>query len=166
MSFRTLPLDRKHKKSSFVCENASLTTYIKEQAGQDIKRKLALCFVKVDPQNNVEGYYTLSNSSIPRTSVPEEIQKKLGYKDIPVTLLGRLARDQKLQGLGLGELLLMDALRRSVEASQGQSASFGVVTDPIDDQAEKFYKKYGFQKLEGSQKMFLMMKSIEGVFVK
>src|SRR4029077_6811433 len=120
MSFHTLPLDRKHKKSSFVCENASLTTYIKEQAGQDIKRKLALCFVKVDPQNNVEGYYTLSNSSIPRTSVPEEIQKKLGYKDIPVTLIGRLARDQKLKGQGLGELLLMDALRRSVEASQGQ----------------------------------------------
>ena len=164
MGFETVLLNKNHKKSTFNCEQSSLTSYLKEQAGQDIKRKLALCFVKVDPSNNIEGYYTLSNGSIPRTSVPEEIQRKLGYKDIPVTLLGRLARDLKYKGQGIGELLLMDALRRSFEASQGQSASFAIVTDPIDENAEKFYSKYGFQKLEGSQRMFLMMKTIEGLF--
>ena len=164
MGFETVLLNKNHRKSTFNCEQSSLTSYLKEQAGQDIKRKLALCFVKVDPSNNIEGYYTLSNGSIPRTSVPEEIQRKLGYKDIPVTLLGRLARDLKYKGQGIGELLLMDALRRSFEASQGQSASFAIVTDPIDENAEKFYSKYGFQQLEGSQRMFLMMKTIEGLF--
>src|SRR5664279_820497 len=114
MGFQTTLLNSNHKKSLFDCEQPALTKYIKEQAGQDIKRKLALCFVKVDLENNVEGYYTLSNASIPRISVPEEIQKKLCYKDIPVTLLGRLARDKKFKNHGLGELLLMDALRRSV----------------------------------------------------
>jgi predicted GNAT family N-acyltransferase len=164
MNFKTVLLDKKHRKSSFTCEHDSLTEYIKEHAGQDMKRKLALCFVKVDSDNQVEGYYTLSNASIHRDLIPEDLRKRLGYRDIPVTLLGRLARDQTIKGQGLGELLLMDAMKRSLDASQGQSASFAIVTDPIDEQAEKFYRKYGFQKLEGSQRMFLMMKTMEGLF--
>ena len=138
--------------------------YLREQVSQDVKMKLALCFVTLDEGNNVTGFYTLSNASISRDIVPLDVQKKLGYKDIPVTLLGRLARDEQFAGQGLGEFLLMDALHRSVNASRGQSASFAVVTDPIDARAEKFYGKYGFRKLEGSQRMFIPMKTIEGLF--
>jgi len=44
----------------------------------------------------VKGYYTLSNNSIPLSSVPEYIQKKLpkSYISIPTTLPGRLANIQ------------------------------------------------------------------------
>jgi len=164
MSFITYPLAKKHKKDSFECEQPSLTRYLKEQASQDMKKKLALCFVYADHEKNVEGYYTLSNDSIPKSQVPEAIQKKLGYPHIPVTLLGRLARHQKLRGQGLGELLLLDALKKSLEASLGHSASFAVVTDPIDGHAENFYRKFGFVKLEGSQRMFLPMKTVEVLF--
>ena len=164
MTFETYILEKRHKRDTFSCEQSSLTTYLKVQVSQDVRKKLALCFVMVDKQNNVIGYYTLSNSSISKDVVPPEIQKKLGYKAIPVTLLGRLARDEHYKGLGIGEFLLMDALRRSVQASDNQSASFAVVTDPIDSFAEKFYAKYGFKKLEGSQRMFLPMKTIEGLF--
>jgi predicted GNAT family N-acyltransferase len=164
MSFETHLLNKKYQRDSFMCEQPSLTTYLKEQASQDIKKKMALCFVAIDAKYQIIGYYTLSNASISKAVVPEEIQKKLGYKDIPVTLLGRLARDQNHKGQGLGELLLMDALHRSVDASRNQTTSYAVVTDPIDDYAEKFYSKYGFQKLADSQRMFLPMKTIEGLF--
>lgn len=164
MSFKTHILDRKHHRNGFSCEQPSLTVYLKEQVSQDIRKKLALCFVTLDERDNVTGYYTLSNASISRDIVPMEVQKKLGYKDIPVTLLGRLARDEQFAGQGLGEFLLLDAMHRSVSASRGQSASFALVTDPIDAHAEKFYAKYGFRKLEGSQRMFIPMKTIEGLF--
>lgn len=164
MSFETHLLDRKHHRNEFICEQPSLATYLKEQVTQDIKKKLSLCFVTVDDKSRVIGYYTLSYASISRDMVPMDVQKKLGYKDIPVTLLGRLGRDEHYTGHGLGEFLLMDALRRSVQASKDQSASFAVVTDPIDVMAEKFYAKYGFKKLEGSQRMFLPMQTIEGLF--
>lgn len=164
MTFKTYTLDKKHQRSGFSCEQPSLTTYLKEQVSQDIRKKLALCFVTLDEKNNVTGYYTLSNSSISRDVVPQDVQMKLGYKDIPVTLLGRLARDETYTGQGLGEFLLMDAMYRSVSASRGQSASFALVTDPIDAHAEKFYAKYGLSKLEGSQRMFIPMKTIEGLF--
>ena len=164
MTLKTYILDKKHKRNGFSCEKPSLTVYLKEQVSQDIRKKLALCFVTLDERNNVTGYYTLSNASISRDIVPLDLQMKLGYKDIPVTLLGRLARDEKFTGQGLGEFLLMDAMYRSVSASKGQSASFALVTDSIDASAEKFYSKYGFRKLEGSQRMFIPMKTIEGLF--
>lgn len=165
MNFETHLLVSKHRKSAFACENSSLTTYLKEQAGQDIKRKLALCFVSLDTHNNVTGYYTLSNASIPKNILPEDIRKKFGYKDLPVTLIGRLARDITLKGTGHGELLLLDALWRSHQVARVQIASFAVVTDPIDDIAEKFYSKYNFTKLEGSNRMFLPMKTVEMLFL-
>lgn len=43
-------------------------------------------------------------------------------------------------------------------------ASFAMITDPVNPAAEKFYSKYGFQKLEGSGRMFLMMKTIKRLF--
>jgi hypothetical protein len=38
-----------------------------------------------------------------------ELQKRMPYRSLPVTLLGRLARDVKFKGQGLGDLLLADA---------------------------------------------------------
>ena len=166
MKFKTHLLHQRHQRNDFHCEQPVLDIYLKEQVSQDIKKKLALCFVSIDDKNRVIGYYTLSNASISRDLIPPEVQKKLGYRDIPVTLIGRLARDVHYRGKGLGEFLLMDALRRSVWASIDQTASFAVVTDPIDAHAEDFYAKYGFKKLEDSRRMFIPMKTIEGLFLK
>ena len=143
-----------------------LDQYLHKQANQDIKRKLAACFViKEVPTNLIKGYYTLSNNCIPLDLVPNEIQKKLptSYKTIPTTLLGRLAIDQKFQGQGIGRLLLVDALKRSYKLSK-TIGSFAVVVDPLDAAAEKFYTKYGFITLPDSKKMFLPMKTIGQLF--
>lgn len=62
---------------------------------------------------------------------------------------------------GHGESLLMEALYRSYLAAKESSGSVAVVTDPVNDAAEAFYKRYGFIKLEGSRRMFIMMETIE-----
>jgi hypothetical protein len=59
--------------------------------------------------------------------------------------------------------LLIDALKRSYEISK-TIGSFAVVVDPIDQDAEDFYVKYGFIKLPDSGKMFLPMKTINQLF--
>lgn len=166
MSQISEPLNSKHKKSNFSCGKEMLDNYIHKQANQDIKRKLSTCFVIKDPQTDlIKGYYTLSNNSIPLEFVPHEIQKKLpkSYKSIPTTLLGRLAIDNKYQGQGIGKLILIDALKRSYELSKS-IGSFAVIVDPIDQEAEQFYEKYGFIKLPDSEKMFLPMKTIGQLF--
>lgn len=158
-------LDKKHKRENFDCGKELLTNYLKTQAGQDVKRKLSACFVLAENEYSIKGYYTLSNSSIPLKNFPEPIQKKLpkSYQSIPVTLLGRLAIDKKYQDQGIGKVLLIDALKRSYAISK-EIGSFAVVVDPIDEEAENFYKKYDFIKLPDSGKMFIAAKTLEELF--
>lgn len=159
-------LNSAHKKSDFSCGKEILDNYLHKQANQDIKRKLSACFVvKEDQTELIIGYYTLSNNSILLEDIPENVRKKLprSYKTIPTTLLGRLAIDNNFQGQGLGKLILIDTLKRSFELSK-TIGSFAVVVDPIDEDAERFYNKYGFLKLPDSGKMFLPMKTIGQLF--
>lgn len=101
----------------------------------------------------------MSADSVDRTLIPEQLQKKLPYKNLPVTLLGRLARDSNYKGQGIGELLLADALTRAHQASSTIGAC-AVVTDPIHDEARTFYKSFGFISLE-SGRMFIPMDTIK-----
>lgn len=166
MSQISEPLNSAHKKADFSCGKEMLDNYLHKQANQDIKRKLSACFVIKEEQTElIKGYYTLSNNSIPLKDIPDNIRKKLprSYTTIPTTLLGRLAIDNNFQGQGIGKLILIDALKRSFELSK-IIGSFAVVVDPIDEEAERFYDKYGFIKLPDSGKMFLPMKTIGQLF--
>jgi len=159
-------LDKKHNRNDFDCGKELLNDYLKTQAGQDIKRKLSACFVFVDKETQIiQGYYTLSNSSISLNSFSEQIQKKLpkSYKSIPTTLLGRLATDKRFQGNGIGRILLIDALKRSYGISN-EIGSFGIVVDPIDDEAKGFYQKYDFIELPDSKKMFIATQTLKQLF--
>jgi ribosomal protein S18 acetylase RimI-like enzyme len=135
------------------------------QASQDIKRSLAACFVITDEKYYVIGYYTLSNDSLSRDEIPKEHQKKVPQNyNVPVTLLGRLARDISAKGTGIGEHLLLDALNRCYNISVKGIGSMAVIVDPINENAIKFYSKYGFTLLPDSGKMFLPMKTISQLF--
>jgi len=54
--YLTVPLNSKHRKSEFTCGNIYLDHYIRKQAGQDLKRKLAACFVLADEENGIKGF--------------------------------------------------------------------------------------------------------------
>lgn len=159
-------LNSRHRKNEFSCGKELLDNYLHKQANQDVKRKLSACFVLNDEESNlVKAYYTLANNSIPQEFIPVKIQKQLpkSYISIPTTLLGRLAVDNRFKGKGIGKLLLIDALKRSFEISKS-IGSFAVVVDPLDEDAESFYARYGFIKLPDSGKMFLPMSTINELF--
>ena len=166
MNELTETLNSNHRKKEFSCGKDMLDNYLHKQANQDIKRKLSACFVLKDQETGLlKGYYTLANNSLTQNLIPAEFQKRLpnSYQSIPTTLLGRLAIDHRFQKQGIGKLLLIDALRRSYEISKS-IGSFAVVVDPIDEDAERFYDKYGFIKLPDSGKMFLPMITIIALF--
>jgi ribosomal protein S18 acetylase RimI-like enzyme len=74
--------------------------------------------------------------------------------------LGRLAIDETLFRQGFGELLLVDALKRTYEVSINVLGSIALIVDPIDENALAFYERYGFISLPDSGKMFLPMSVI------
>ncbi|MEX1002844.1 MAG: GNAT family N-acetyltransferase [Crocinitomicaceae bacterium] len=157
-------LDKTHIRKSFECEEPSLTDYIQKQVSQDIKKKLVVCFVAIDKDKNVIGYYTLTSESLGRELIPEKYIKKVPKNyNAPVILLGRLARDIKEKGTGLGEHLLLDALFRAFTLSEESIGAMAVVVDPINEYAVKFYDRFGFEQLPDSEKMFLPMNTIKQI---
>ncbi|MGB5943242.1 MAG: GNAT family N-acetyltransferase [Leeuwenhoekiella sp.] len=157
-------LDKNHNRKNFRCEEQSLTDYIQKQVSQDVKKRLAICFVAIDTDNNVVGYYTLTSESLGREQIPENYLKKVPKNyNAPVILLGRLARDIREKGSGLGEHLLLDALFRAFTLSEESIGAMAVIVDPINENAVKFYGKYGFEQLPDSEKMFLPMNTIKQI---
>lgn len=157
-------LDKIHNRKAFECEEQQLTQYIQEQVSQDVRKKLAICFVAADSNNNVIGYYTLSSESLGREHIPEKYIKKVPQNyNAPVILIGRLARDLTAKGTDLGEHLLLDALFRAFKLSEESIGAMAVVVYPINQIASNFYRKYGFEQLPDSKKMFLAMNTIRQI---
>lgn len=160
------PLGRHHDRSAFSSGVEPLDRYLREQAGQDARKRVAVPFVLCEAKGNaVLGYYTLSALSVDVGAWPEDVAQKLPkYPVVPATLLGRLAIDIRLRGKGAGEHLLMDALRRALEASR-EVASVAVVVDAKDDAAVSFYRHYGFIRFaDRPRRLFLPMAVIETLF--
>ncbi|NJM20137.1 MAG: GNAT family N-acetyltransferase [Richelia sp. RM2_1_2] len=152
----------KHNRSAFISGNDSLDNYIRKQASQELKKKVSTVFVLIDSPNlDIIAYYTLSSYTVDVASLNEDFAKTVPrYPLLPATLLGRLAVDQSCQGKGMGELVLIDALKRVLEATS-QVASLAVVVEAIDENAVGFYQKYGFRPfLQYPLKLYLPIKLI------
>jgi predicted GNAT family N-acyltransferase len=167
-AFRFEPLDKKkHDRAAFSCEQEPLNTYLKQQASQDLKKRVAAVFVLTPDGKQIAGYYTLSQYAVDAGEFPLEMARKLGlpkYSELPATLLGRLARCSKFKGQGIGELLLMGALKQALDHSK-RIASMAVVVDAKDERARAFYKEYGFIELpDHPQRLFLPMETIAQMF--
>ena len=165
-SFKREPLGKYHDRAAFSCGKESLDQYLKTQAGQATGKNLAAVFVLTPDGRKIAGYYTLSSYVVKLDEIPEEIARKLTrMQEIPATLLGRLARSVEFRGQGIGEVLLVDALKRALQNS-AQVASWAVVVDAKDDEAVNFYKHYGFIPFPNKpNRQFLTMNSIPKGFV-
>jgi len=162
-NYRIEALEAHHDRASFCCSVSELDIYLQQRAGQDLKRKLAAVFVLTPDGETISGFYTLSAHSIASADLPLDLTKRLPRFPLPVTLLGRMAVAQALQGSGLGEYLLLDALNRALNGSR-QVASWAVVVDAKAG-ARSFYLKHDFVPLPTSpDRLFLPMKTIETLF--
>ena len=150
-------LTRKHPIEGFDCGNDSLTGYLKTHASQDIKRRIATCYVATNATDGtVVGYYTLSSHRVERTNLPDELTRKLPkHQDLPATLLGRLAIDAAYQRQGIGHALVMEAAARILTSGV---ASWALLVDPIDAVAARFYAALGFRQLSSeTERMYVPM---------
>ncbi|MDQ6604716.1 MAG: GNAT family N-acetyltransferase [Chloroflexota bacterium] len=157
------PLGNHHDRVAFSCGVEALDTYFQRYARQDVRSRAAAVWVLYDEASaHVAGYYTLGAFSIRPQAIPQEFLKKLPrYDPLPAILLGRLAVDSRYRVRRYGEMLLLDALRRSWE----QSAIIGavaVIVDAKDDTARTFYEHYDFTRvLDDEYRLYLSMKTIE-----
>ena len=154
------PLVPRHDRESFDCGEPSLDSYIRRQASQDIRRRVAQTFVALggDP-NEIAGYYTLAAASFEKAEMPPKLAKRLPHYPVPAAVLGRLAVARRYQGSGLGEALLIDAARRVVHASDTIGV-YAIIVDTLHDRARSFYERYGFQAFPSTpDRLFLPLQT-------
>jgi predicted GNAT family N-acyltransferase len=157
-----VPIHKKYQRDHFDCGYPALDDYIKKYAKQNHEKGIAKTFVAIEDSTSlkVDGFYTLSASTIEFESLPDSSQKGLPAYPIPAILIGKLAVDSAAKGQGLGTELLVDALLRAVKASQ-DVAVFAVRVDAIDSTARDFYLKYEFIPFQDQPlSLFLPIKTI------
>jgi ribosomal protein S18 acetylase RimI-like enzyme len=144
--FRIEPLGSRHDRSAFHCGEEALDRYFQAQATQDIRRRIANCFVAMETvTGQVAAYYTLSAASISIVDLPPEVTKRLPrYPTLPAVRIGRLAVDRRFQGRGLGATMLSDAADRVMRAD---AAAFTLLVDAKNERAVAFYRHHGFRPL-------------------
>lgn len=146
--FRLVPLDSTHDRAAFNCGAEPLDRYLREQVSQDIRRRVAICFVALADGNRIAGYYTLASASLLLADLPPGIGKELPrYPSVPAVRMGRLVVDQAFKGQGLGGALLADALDRVARA---EIAAYALMVDAKDEAAAAFYRHHGFIALPDS----------------
>lgn len=163
--FRIEPLGKKHDRAAFSCGKALLDRYLRTQAAQAVEKNLAAVFVLTPDGVKIAGFYTLSAYVVKLDEIPEEIGKRLTrMPEVPATLIGRLARSIDFRGKRIGEILLVDALKKALENST-RVASWAVVVDAKDEEAIQFYRKYGFISIPTKRtRLFLPMETIRENF--
>jgi len=131
-----------HDRAAFSCGVDALDRYFRERVTQDIRRHVANCFVALDADQRVAGYYTFAATSIPLGELPDSLARRLPrYPSLPAGLIGRLAVERHYQGQGLGSLLVVDAAARALRS---EPAVYALVVDAKDEEAAAFYARLGF----------------------
>lgn len=161
---RIEPLNDRHERGAFASGVEQLDRYFRTQAGQDVRKRVASCFVLVeDGESRPLGYYTLAATSLALADLPQTLAKRLPrYPSIPATLMGRLAVESGHRRRGLGQLLLLDAFTRTLRS---EIATFAFVVDAKDEAASVFYTAHGFLPLtEDGRRMFVPMTEVAKLF--
>lgn len=157
-----IPLHKQYDRTAFDCGNDSLNRYFKIQVSQDVKRRVNSCFLVLDINDRIAGFYTLCSSSIPYSELSPILQKKLPrYTHLPATLIGRLAIDVHYQGKGLGAILLANAIR---QATNSPIASSVIIVEAKDENAIAFYEHFGFLRFQSvADKLYYPLHSVSSL---
>jgi GNAT superfamily N-acetyltransferase len=139
---RPEPLGVEHRLEGFDCGKPALDDWLLRHARQAQGSGSAKTFVVADGAR-VAGYFSLTVGQVDTLDAPERIRKGMGQYPVPVVILARLAVSRQDQGRGMGFGLLQDAIRRTMLIAE-QAGIRAMLTHPIDEEAAKFYTRFGF----------------------
>ena len=148
-------LDASHRLETFDCGKPALNEWLVRHARQAQASGSAKTFIVTDDER-VVGYFSLTVGQVDTLDAPERIRKGMGQYPIPVVVLARLAVSIQDQGRGIGVGMLQDAIRRALAISE-QAGIRAMLTHPIDENAARFYQRFGFMSSPLREQQFLLL---------
>jgi GNAT superfamily N-acetyltransferase len=154
------PLTEIDDRERFDCGREPLNQWFRRHAWANHSTGISRTNVICDAGTaSIIGYVTLSAAQIERAFLPKPRQRNKPNV-VPATLLGQLAVHKDHHGRGHARSLLFFALRTALRASQ-EIGSFGVVTQPIDEAARGFYRRWGFEDLPSDPHRAMIVRMLD-----
>jgi len=137
------PLAAQHRLEGFDCGKPALNDWLVRHARQAQGSGSAKTFVVAEDDDRVAGYFSLTVGQVDTLDAPERIRRGMGRYPVPVVILARLAVSREYQGRGIGVGMLQDAVRRTLAIAE-QAGVRAMLVHPIDEDAARFYTRFGF----------------------
>ncbi len=158
------PLSPGHGTSiqAFTCGVRFMDDYLRQGYALE-EANVARLFIAVDAahKTQVVGYYALHMMHIESRQAPAPLSRNLR----PDAIVGaahivNFAVRKDLQGRGIGTDLFRSALKRIKGVSKDVGV-WAVVLDALNDDAERFYRRFGFDTLvSGTRRLHLPVSAI------
>ena len=159
------PLAKAHDRASFDCGGTTLNHFLQKTARQHMKKGLSKTFVLIDDAKPecIIAYMTLVACEVHAEHIPHQWQKKYP-KIIHAAKLAKLAVSIKQQRKGYGQILLIDAMQKTLNVSQSMGVA-GLFVDAKHSQAQAYYEQFGFIGLPDQlNNLFLPLATIRKSF--
>ena len=138
-------LTKFHNRKLFDCGNDDLNNYLKNIARQHITKGISKTFVLIDENDptTIIAYMTLIACEVITKEMPDNWRKKYPKHAIPAVKLARLAVLLKQQRKGYGELLLINAIKKTIDVSSNLGV-VGLFVDAKSKEVKSYYEQFGF----------------------
>lgn len=150
------PLALHHRLEPFDCGKPALNHWLLHHARQAQAGGSARTFVVAHEDNRVAGYFSLTVGQVDTLEAPDRIRQGMGHYPLPVVILARLAVSREHHGRGIGVGMLQDAIRRTLVIAD-QAGIRAILTHPIDEDAARFYIRFGFTPSPLRQQQLLLL---------
>ena len=130
-----------HDLSEFTCGEPSLNDWLRRRAFRNEASGASRTYVVCVGQR-VVGYYALAVGAVAHAGAPGGVRRNMP-DPVPVMVIGRLAVDERFQGLGIGPGLLRDAALRTLQAAEIAGIR-AILVHAISERARRFYVDCGF----------------------
>ena len=152
-----------HQLDGFDCGKPALNDWLLRHARQAQTSGSARTFVVAEDDQRVAGYFSLTVGQVDTLEAPERMRQGMGQYPLPVVILARMAVSARDQGRGIGLGMLQDAITRTLLIAE-QAGIRAMLTHPIDEEAARFYTRFGFVASPlREQQLLLLLKDAKKV---
>ncbi len=162
MTLQIEVLSKSHDRATFDCGDVELNNFLQRVARQHITKGISKTFVLVESANPAEiiAYMTIVVCEVYTDHIPHDWKRKYPRK-IPAAKLARLAVTSNNQRKGYGELLLIDAMQKTLNVAENMGVA-GLFVDAKHEQAKTYYSQFGFISMpEQRENLFLPLSTLE-----
>jgi len=151
-----------HDPTSFDCGNDALNRFLKLHALSGQRAGISQTYVAAI-NTEILGYHTLVVGHVSYDDAPERLAKGLPRFPVPIIILARLAVAEAQKGKGVGAALVVDAMRRVLQAADIAGVR-ALVVHAKDESAQAFYEHLGFLPFPGKPlTLYRLLKDIRAM---